>query len=92
MSKLFWSLWGAVAVGALLTLFIILGNHFLTNREPEVQGVQYGDKVCIDGGGWFLGGMPLPEPFLVCGELQEFEPVPPIDEEHNLEDESRRGA
>ena len=81
----------------ILTLFIIallagiLHIYDYITHDHEPTGVQYGDSVCIEGGGWFLGGMPAPQAFLVCGELQELETasLPPVEEERSLDNEFR---
>ncbi len=67
----------------------LLAGFFLTQiiKGPEIEksGVQYGDKVCVNGAGWFMGNMPRPQGFLVCGFLEEFEPeLGPPEEERSL--------
>ena len=59
----------------LALLGMVLMGHladFNTHEHPEA--IVDGDKVCIDGGGFFPQGMPAPSPFLVCGVIDHFEP------------------
>lgn len=74
-SKFWITIVGLVAVASLLLHLI---------PQPITNHIQAGDKVCIDGGGYFPYGMPGPSPFLVCGVIDAFDPEvetvpPPLD-------------
>ena len=59
----------------LIVVIALILSGFMQYHDHEPTGVEYGDKVCIEGGGWFLDGMRSPQPFLVCGFLEEFNPA-----------------
>ncbi len=78
-----------------LIFFVALALSLLIQYHDH-EGPAYGDKVCIEGGGWFMDEMLYPQPFLVCGIFEKFqspeETVSPSEGEHSLENESRYGA
>ena len=61
-----------IVLSAIVGLIAVLG---LSHLQPGIHNhLQDGDKVCIDGGGFFPQMMPGPSPFLVCGIINGFEP------------------
>ncbi len=63
----------------LLVTIALLGAAFIGhiadfNTHDHPGSIQDGDKVCIEGGGFFPHGMPGPMPFLVCGVIDHFNP------------------
>jgi len=63
----------------LVTAITLLGAAFVghladfnTHDHPEY--IHQGQKVCIEGGGYFPNMIPSPQPFLVCGVIDGFNP------------------
>jgi len=59
---------------ALVALVLFLQLSHIGDRAGIHDHIQSGDKVCIDGGGYFPHGMPGPMPLLVCGVIDGFDP------------------
>jgi len=79
--------------GLILALGFVVLALFLgfSHVQPGIhEHLQSGDKVCIDGGGFFPQMMPGPSPFLVCGVIDGFDEPETVDSPASYPEGSHR--